>query len=171
MKILSECKASLFITALILFTTTAFAQQPAFSGTWTLKEKTNLSGTDYGNAVPAQIKLDQSATELIITRTEVGPDEDSHGMSSTEKLPLETGKGTVGTTADQRKIISKAIINGKVLTEIKTISQPNSENTAIRTKETSTLSDDGKTLTLVKEFTNLTEANDKWTSKGTYEKQ
>jgi len=155
----------------VLFCTQLFAQQPGFSGTWKLTEKTNLSGADYSNAVPAQIKLEQSITELTEGRTEVSPDENTPGTTSTEKLPLETGKGTIGTTADKRKIKTTVQINGKVLTETNVITLPNSTDTAIKIKEVSTVSDDGKTLTLVKEFENLKDPNDKWSAKGIYERQ
>ena len=164
-------KITLTLVSTFIISFTAFAQQTPFTGTWTQKEKTNLSGTDYSNAIPVQIKLEQSAAEITLNRTEVGPDEDTAGPTSTEKLTLETGKGTIGTTADNRKIKTASLIAGKTLTEVKVITLPNSDKAAMNIKEIFTLSDDGKTLTLIKNFENTQDANDKWSVKGVFGKQ
>lgn len=148
----------------------AQAQIPALTGIWNQTEKTQLSGTEYANAIPVKLQYTIADKELSLTRTEVSPDEHTLGTVSTEKLLLEKGKAVTGQTTDRRTLITATDWNGQILTETKTISQSGKTDVQYRIKEVSTISQDGKTLTLVKEFENLGDTTDKWQVKGIYEK-
>jgi hypothetical protein len=164
-------KVILLTTTLIFIMNVVQAQQPAFIGTFKLAEKTILAGTDYANAIPETVKFTEAPGKITVERTEVATDGNTVAPTSTEQLITEPGKAVAGTTADNRKIKTVAVLNGTALTETKEITVPALETLAFRIREVSTLSDDGKTLTLVKTFESLSDPNDKWSVKGIYVKQ
>jgi hypothetical protein len=159
------------VLLLTIATQTLFAQSTKFSGNWVLKEKSNLFGTDYANAIPVQINMTQSAMEIVLTRTEIGADENTDGPSSTEKLTLTIGKSTTSKTLDGRKLITFVIAEQETLTEMEVVTLPSDDKVAFNIKEVYSLSDDGKTLTLVKTFENALDTNDKWSTRGIYQKR
>lgn len=70
-----KIKIILFFACLITGLT-SIAQKTNFSGTWTLQDQQSISGKLYSNGVPKQIKVLQSANNIIIETTVAGSDGD-----------------------------------------------------------------------------------------------
>ena len=155
---------------LLIASTTAFAQKTNFSGVWTLSERQSLSGMDYGNGVPSKITIQQETNNIKIETITAGQNGD---VTATETVPLNGTEATSETPSHRSRKSSLAWTSDKnELIETSAFSTPENKDTpANKVKLTYSLSADGKTLTLIKEFVSVTDANDKWSMKGTYTKQ
>jgi nitrate reductase alpha subunit len=142
-----------------------------FTGTWVLQEKTSLSGIDYANGVPSKIIISQAGDQLIIYRTSIIGAE---GQDTTETQTLNLDGNAQITNDPHRKIsvltqYSQDHHGFSQATEVSAAGKPDLKNLTI--KEDWAFSVDGKNLTIAKTFTNLLDPDDKWSMKGTYQKQ
>ena len=154
--------------AVLLFTIgwfaagTACAQETGFSGNWVLAHKTSLSGVDYVNTVDSAVQVSRKDSQWTLSRT-------NQGVVTTEVLP-EGAQPVMSTTKDNRQRSIKVSWNGEhAFSEDKTFSAPNApDKSALHIRDEYRLSADGKTLTVIRYFENVQDANDKWSAKGEY---
>jgi hypothetical protein len=155
----------------IVLGTTLFAQKPAdFSGTWTLKDRKSLSGQDYANGVPGKVTFKSNKDSIYITRAigdqtgQLVPSDESVSLSKPTESITATKKKRV-TTLSWDKQSNSMMLNSS-------FNLPESINeTTFKVTEKWTLSADNKKLTLVKNFENVKDTNDKWSMEGYYEKE
>ena len=64
------------ILAIVLTTSFTRAQQTNFSGSWASPELEMISGIQYSNAVPSQIKVTQTKDSIKLEKNSAGNDGD-----------------------------------------------------------------------------------------------
>ena len=64
----------IIIVALFLLTAALCQGQPKFDGTWVLKDKVQVAGPEYLNALPTQMYIIQDSDSLIIESITIGAD-------------------------------------------------------------------------------------------------
>jgi hypothetical protein len=143
--------------------TAAKSQQTNFTGTWKLKEKQAINGPQYGNAMPAQIKVDQGRDSVIM--------ESTYDESMIIRTALSmTGEALVTKNANGQKLVTnvKWVENKKIMIITTTFYLPDNENT-VDFKRISSWSLDGNILTIDK--TSVETTHESWETKGVFEKQ
>ena len=159
-------KTAIFLSFGALMGLSSYGQ--SFSGHWTLQQRTSLSGIDYGNGVPKDVTMNQGADSITITRiTAMGQNPD---VTATETIS-ENGAVNQKTTSTNRN--KTAVFTwtepNKSFNEKTTLSSVgNPSDLNLQIDETWSLSPDGNTLTLVKDFKNLKNSSDMWSQKGVY---
>lgn len=151
----------------LLFAGTAITAQTNFSGTWKQKNKEFISGQQYANAVPEQVKLTPKKDSIsfeVISIAQNGFD--------TVHYTLATNGGLLSDiTKNKRKYTKKLGLSAdkKTITIESVYKAPGSDTEVEFTRaETFSLSADGKQLTINRKSN---EKEDKsWEAKGTYEK-
>lgn len=151
-----------------LFAGTAVTAQTNFSGTWAQKNKEFISGPQYANAVPEQIKLTPKKDSLTFEVINVA----QNNSFDTTYYTLSTKGGTFsGISKNKRKYTKKLTLSAdkKTIIIVSVYKTPESDTEVEYTRtETFSLSDDGK-LTINRKSD---EKGDKsWEAKGTYEKK
>jgi len=163
-----------FISFLFLSITCSktFGQKADFSGTWMQTERNSLSGKDYANGLPSKIKITQEQSRITIERTSLSGNTDSPATIEIEKLNID-GLPATSTTASKR--IKSSMIQftaGKMgFTETSFLNDQNDKKVLFNTSEVWSLSRDGKTLTVVRNFASASDPEDKWSMKGRYERE
>lgn len=155
--------------SLLLFSYASQAQSfAAFAGRLQLKQKITLSGKEYSNSICNAINFTQTDGKVNIERTTVTPG--NTDTTTKEELPI-TGKTSYKTGDNRTKTAELKPGDANSFTESGSYSVPGDETKEFaRTTEVWTLSDAGKTLTVVRTFQNLNDDNDKWSVKGIFEK-
>lgn len=160
-----------YITLLFILTASlALAQKPDLTGKWNLTTHVSLSGKDYIGGVPNQLTIQQSSSEISIQTVTPTAKGDATAI---ETIPLN-GEVAISKTPGLRKKTSfiKWADDQKSFTKFSELSLPNDEaRLDYKTTEVYNLSADKTTLTIVKTFESATDPNDKWSQKGTYQKQ
>lgn len=151
--------AGLFIHAI------SFGQNN-LSGTWVLQNKTHVSGPEYTNAIPKQIRLHPQGDSLIM---ESVFEEDGQDVSSRQAVPMNGQPvSNIGAKSNRKYIKSlkwDADKKGLVLTVV--IHVPDNPNEVDFTRvETWSLSPDNKYLNLNKK--SVETRSETWETKGTY---
>jgi hypothetical protein len=129
-------KRSRFFAVVMFLASSVLAAEPGrFSGTWkeNMEKSTKSSLTNYIN------KIDATADSVKVTTTVNGP----RGERTSERT-YTIGKEVTAKMPDGDEAITNAKWDGNALVIASTVKEPDG---AIETKETWTLSADGKTLT------------------------
>jgi len=132
---------TLFALGLMIVASAAVAVEPAnFSGTWkeNFEKSTKSSLTSYIN------KIDASENTVKVTTTSNGP-----RGERTSVRTYAIGKEVVSKMSDGDEAITTAKWDGNALVILSTIKEPDG---AVDTKETWTVSANGKTLTKQRHF-------------------
>jgi len=159
-------KTIIAITSSLLITNASNAQTN-FSGTWSDPELEMISGIQYSNAVPKQIKVTQSKDSLKLESISAGNDGD---VTNTTTIALNGKQSSRISKTSGRTIRTTATWNdrGTTLTILTLYSYANNPHKAEFTNtEVWELSDDGN-LKIVK--TSDADVTDDWTIKGIYKK-
>jgi thioredoxin-related protein len=145
----------------------AFAQGPDFSGTWALLQRISLSGKDYANGLPKQLKVSQKQDSVTFERLNVY--ENNEEITTREALSFNGSSTVTMSPVSNKKRVAfiKWSSDMKSLTEQIYLKASTEENKSdIKITEVWTLSDDGKMLTVVKVSEN--DKGEKWSMKGVY---
>lgn len=155
----------------LLFAIPAFSQQADLSGNWTLVQKVSLSGIDYVNSIANQVNVKQSGGSIRIERITKIPGQDDH--TSIETLTTDGKTNVLNLDSASRKTATLLLASdGKGFRESGIYTDPTqSDKVKYKITEAWSLSADGATLTIVKNFENPNDVNDKWSVKGEYNKQ
>jgi hypothetical protein len=129
-------QSTCFALFLILAGSAAFAAEPVnFSGTW----KENMEKSTKSNLTSYVNKIDVAGNTINVKTTTTGP----RGERTSERT-YTVGKEVTSKLADGDEAITSARWEGNALVIVSTVKEPDG---AVESKETWTLSADGKTLT------------------------
>jgi dipeptidyl aminopeptidase/acylaminoacyl peptidase len=152
----------------ILFST-AVCAQTNFIGTWDIKEKQMVTGPQYANALPKQIKVSQTADSLFIESTSIG--NGGQDYISRQSFAMNGKESERTNTSSKRKYVSGLQWSPDKSTLIFTtvFYVPENENTVDFTRiETWTLAANGQ-LNIDKK--SIETRSETWEIKGIFEKQ
>lgn len=172
----------LLLTALAVFCglsvpPVSLGREADFSGNWVLKDRTSVTGTDFANGIPDEIKLIQMKDAITLERLTLEQNGAQVTVSETlsfDGVPLET---VTEKPHRHKSTALKWATDKKSFTEF--VSYP-SEYDGQTPEETITevwaLSNTGKTLTLFNTHQSaqpnpLFPGNDNWSMRGVYEKE
>jgi hypothetical protein len=160
-------KKILILIALLSFSTALFAQTN-FSSSYKLKEKAHVSGPEYGNALPSQMKIEQRKDSLLIVSTTIGTD----GQETQVKTAFAMdGKKAVTVNPKTGRKYARSLSwapDSKVLKLVTVFYLPdNATEVDFTREETWTL--DGTSLQVQKK--SIENNSENWETKGIYTKE
>lgn len=155
--------------AFLVAAKTAFSQKADFSGNWSLEKRTSLSGTDYANGVPKEIKIILRPDSIIINRVTTG--QNGEEISIVESISFD-GNPTLSITPSMNKKSStiKWSANGEEYVETANLCAPDEDKPNRKITYTWSLANDGKTLALIRVDENFLNG-ETWSMKGVYKKE
>ncbi len=159
--------AGILALALVFIGANVATQKTNFSGTWTFKEQTSISGNLYSNGSPKQIKIDQHEKEIAIQKTSL--DEKGEDFTQTDSLRFEGAPFEKITKSKRKKKISiQWTDDGKGFTATTSIFSA-ADNSKMEFQFTDRFSMEEGKLILIRKAENF-ENGESWESRSTYEK-
>ncbi|MBB5437280.1 hypothetical protein HDC92_000948 [Pedobacter sp. AK017] len=142
--------------------------QTNFTGIYKLKEKTHVSGPEYSNALPSQMKIEQRKDSLLIVSTTIGAD----GQETQVKTAFAMdGKKVVTANPKTGRKYARSMswtTDGKVLKLVTVFYLQDNASEVDFTREESWSLDAGLLMVQKKSIENNSE---NWEAKGTYTKE
>src|SRR5688572_13481469 len=161
---------SLILLSALFVCGAAAAESPVFSGTWVMQERKSLSGPDYGNVMPKQITVRQSAQEMVMEMT--GLDETGKEATTTRTVQFDTPTET-RTPSGRKKVAQLQWQAGQsalmFMTRFSVAGKDDELQSTVT--DTWTLADDGATLIIVKAEQSTKNSNspdENWSMRGEY---
>ncbi|WP_431213591.1 thioredoxin family protein [Puia sp. P3] len=145
----------------------AFERRPDFSGSWILKARQSLSGTDYADGLPEQMRISQNNYTHTITILTITPTE--HGLD-TGNYTLKLGGSPINTVSPSGKnkvIRFEYSADSMGMTETTMYSRPNESNPYRISKMYWRLAEGGSNIEIVRED-KFGKVEENWSIKGLY---
>ena len=156
-----------FLTLLKLLLVAIAFSQTNFSGTWIFKDKQMITGPEYANALPKQIKVDQQRDSILIESISVG----GNGNDVTSKQTIAmNGRESAAVSAMNKIKYTKSLAwssDKKTLTITTIFSMPENENEVDFTRVEIWIIANGK-LNIDKK--SIETRSETWEIKGVFEK-